>query len=281
MKQRWRLILVLGTLSTAAGAEEAGTGAPKTAAASCIDSHFEAQRLRKESRLLESRTALATCLDEHCPSLLREECGVWLNELNTEIPRVVVSVVNEKGADVLKYTLTIDGSDVLNSGSPHEMNPGTHRIQAEAEGHRGALQEIELHAGERLRTISLQLTRESSPNDAQPRVPAHDQAQRILWPGYVLAGASLAFLGASIALGVSARNDETNYRANCLPECSHSLVDDLSRRYTLTNVGIGLAAASALGAGAWFIWAPRKGKNDEVTLKASPDGMRAHWTVRF
>ena len=103
------------------------------------------------------------------------------------------------------------------------------------------------------------------------REPRHMTA-----PVWIAAGAGVAFLGAGIGLGLSARS--TYQRCEPPGTCSDGELDGLATRALFADVGFGLAVGAAVtSAILWY----RSGGEVPVQLKAGPDGAGVSWGGHF
>ncbi|HEY5954901.1 MAG TPA: hypothetical protein VIV60_00060, partial [Polyangiaceae bacterium] len=68
---------------------QANSSAPPPSLNECLSIHREAQALRKQYRLLESRGLLAECSHDACPAPVKRDCVRWVDEVDAQVPSVV------------------------------------------------------------------------------------------------------------------------------------------------------------------------------------------------
>src|SRR5579883_734779 len=99
-------LFVLAALS-ATVVQPARADAPDKAA--CAASYEQAQRLRRDRKLVLSREALLVCLQDSCPALLRADCATWLKEVEASLPTVVFEAQGADGAFLADVTVSSGG----------------------------------------------------------------------------------------------------------------------------------------------------------------------------
>src|SRR5438128_1508705 len=57
----------------------------------CANAYEKAQELRQASKLRRTREALLTCARSTCGDFVQTECKRWLDEVDSEMPSIVVS----------------------------------------------------------------------------------------------------------------------------------------------------------------------------------------------
>src|SRR5258708_4875735 len=65
----------------------------------CVDAHSLSQRLRRKGRLRDARQTLLKCSTTSCPAAVVKDCAIWLNEVDAEMPSVVVKARDDVAAD--------------------------------------------------------------------------------------------------------------------------------------------------------------------------------------
>src|SRR5512140_419651 len=112
------LVCAMGLVPLDAGADEL---------TDCVSAFENGQVQRRQGSLFEAKKTLTRCAERACPNAMQTQCGKWLDELEKEIPSVVISVTVD-GEDILDVHVDVDGeplTDKLNArGIP--VNPGVH-----------------------------------------------------------------------------------------------------------------------------------------------------------
>jgi hypothetical protein len=94
---------------------------------------------------------------------------------------------------------------------------------------------------------------------ADPLEPAERQARPSIWP-YVIGGAGVASLGASLALATWGRQDD-ELLARCAPNCRRESVDHVKNLYFAADISLGVGVL-ALGAATYLYVASQPGSDD-------------------
>jgi len=268
---RVALILALTTLvlPEIAGADETSA---------CLSSYVKVQELRTAGRLRAARDQAAVCGRDVCPRQLRDDCVGWMRELDASLPSIVLSVHAPDDTELTSASIAIDGEampDALD-GRAHAVDPGPHRIRAEAPGFLAAEVPLLAHQGEHDRPvkISLQAAAQAggspwggtSSRSGSPALP-------ILIPGAV-GGAGL---GVFATFGLWGYFGSPGYQSlhACEGHCSASDVDTVRTRFLVSDVGLFVGVAGA--AVATFFWLRRGPRADSApNVTVSADGMG--WT---
>lgn len=252
------------------------TGAPARALAGendekrqCADAYERAQELRMAHRLLDAREQLVACSRPSCPKAAVEDCAVWLRQVQAAIPSVVVRVVDAAGAPLPGARVTIDGapSDAASAGTAVDLDPGTHTIRVEAEGHSPAESGIALREGDRNRLVTFSLT------SIQPVAPAPAAEQpspapsSVPVPALVAAGIGGVALAGWGYFGVRGLVDRSAIEASgCLPHCGDEQVSAVNREFLVADVSLGVAVV-AVAIASW-IWL--SGRHAAAPVRAAP-----------
>jgi hypothetical protein len=99
-------------------------------------------KLGEEHKLRAERSQLLVCAHAACPSEIRKECLARVDEVNAQIPTIVLSAKDRKGTDISAVKVTMDG-EVLAERRPaglpkHRLPDAGRREQVEHGGvHRG------------------------------------------------------------------------------------------------------------------------------------------------
>lgn len=233
----------------------------------CIEAHLQAQIARGKQELRKATELFTQCGSEGCPGVIRAECAESLARIKSQIPTVVVAVKDTQGRDVSLYDLSLNGEHYPPTPVAIELNPGTYSLHLTASGYYDRDYQFQAREGEQLRRIELKLERVPPP-------------RRTFWPGIVLVGVSGTALVTAGALGLSARHSEHGLEA-CAPSCDHASVNAVRNRYLATNITLGIAGASAVAAGVWWLWfGPKKPEPQEPAIAVGLGGLDPGVQVR-
>lgn len=187
----------------------------------CVGAYEQAQRLRKDRNLIESRQELLACLYPRCPRVLRKDCKRWLREVEVEIPSFLIEARDPQGHEAA-IRVSVDGKPVAHRpGVPIEVNPGPHVFEVQSGEVPATTYRVVARPGERERRLHVVIP---------PDVPEH------VW---LLAGLGAANLGSAAYFFL---------RAHAADEPEGTRVAN-----TAAGVSLGIAALS-LGAAGWTYW---------------------------
>src|SRR6185369_855158 len=74
----------------------------------CASSYERAQELRQKSKLRRAKEALAACAKPTCGDFVRRECTIWLAQVETETPSLVLLAKDDAGRALLDVEVTMD-----------------------------------------------------------------------------------------------------------------------------------------------------------------------------
>ena len=240
------LIILLGVLSfnllpqtspLASAAEQAPSETNR-----CISEHSQSQRLRRDTDFMTSRQLLIQCADENCPSLVRDDCTAWLNELEARIPSIVLSG-KEAGNDVPISSVYIDGH-LINyvAGVSHQLNPGTHEITATDSQDRKSTKTVTIIEGQKLKEIEFEFKTVIEEVPAGPTwkvrpVPTHT---------WILAGVTLAGFATFATLGIMGNSEKSSLENSCglTASCTDADMSTMNSLYLGADIALGVAIGS-------------------------------------
>jgi len=261
-----------------------GAAADKVTMA-CIDSSDGGQTTRDAGDLLRARELFAQCSDARCPAPIRRDCNSWLEQVQQQIPSIVLGAHDPRGRDVLDANVTIDGKmRDRNERGPIEQNPGPHVIRWEREGFEPFEMRVSLRPQEKNRSLIATLSSSAAISAPAARVSSPTPSASS-WPpaAYLLGGAGLVALGAFGYLGLSAKRDSDSLYGTCAPGCEHGDVQALKTKLLVADVALGVGVAS-LAAATWLILTRQKSAPKQawdVHVVPLPGEARADAEIRF
>src|SRR5579883_1692211 len=204
----------------------------------CASAHEQGQVFRKHGKLVEARAKLELCARPACPKLARQDCGVWLTEVDGLTPTVALSAKDPQGQPASGARCTIDGQPAPEplDAAPFAANPGAHALHCELAGALPIDQSFSLAESEKGHKVELVFEAPKPPPapsaSAPPPVPSAsapppapsasalpplpvpppptEPPRPSAWPLYVAGGvAALGALGFAY-FGITGVNDETN-----------------------------------------------------------------------
>ena len=143
------VLVVLGNAAPIAHAAPKDAGIDR-----CVDANIAAQSLRRDGKFGAARAKLATCVDESCPALVRNDCSERLDELDRAQPTIVFDARDSQGHDVREVSVEIDGRPFAQrlDGLAIAVDPGEHTFTFEEKGRLPRVtRKVILHEGEKTR----------------------------------------------------------------------------------------------------------------------------------
>ena len=257
----WRSLETFATVVLVASwTTSAWAGEPDRVAA-CADAAERGQELRAAGKLVEARPLFVSCAQRECPVAVRDSCTEWLAEVDRRTPSIVVSAKDESSRDVTGVAVTLDGVELpaTVTSTAYSVDPGPHRVRAEAPGRAPASEDVVLREGEPLRVVSLVLPAATS--DAAPTKARAQQADRPFPVVPVVLGAtSVLALGAFAFFGTTGAGDYRRLEGECAPDCPRDRTDGVRTKLFVADVALVVAIASGIAAGALLVFdrpAPR------------------------
>ncbi len=256
----------------------AGPASAEEEADACLVAFDEAQSQREAGELVAAKASLKRCSEAACRQVVREQCSIWLVEVDQQLATIELTVQGPDGTPLPDAQLSIDGALRPLEEGPVELTPGRHTFRASHPDYAPIEQEVELVSGPRAEPLVLRLTPKPAPPSPEPLprpVPAPapilppalpSPAPRVSGPQpesspgvdwYLGAGvwagvAGASFVVAGITGGISlVRGDdlETSCAAGDAVACS---ADELREAQTIADVSTatfvigGLASAGAI-----------------------------------
>jgi hypothetical protein len=268
---RWSKTLVWLLLAVADGAAARAEDVKRV----CVTASTAGQTQRDEGKLLEAREQLLRCAREDCPDIVKTHCAGWLADIESQIPSIVVRVLDTSGNDRTDVRTSVDGKQMKLDGKPTPLDPGEHVIAVEtAEGARKE-QKVLVVVREKGRLLTIQVTSASAAEpgetSAPPKVGAEPSGPlHVPLGAYVVGGVGAVALGTGIYFGLTARSDFDRLKDECAPRCNPSDGDSARRKAIISDVSLGIGAAAVVGGVAWAIFGSKRGSPASTALGAFP-----------
>jgi hypothetical protein len=243
---RLAIIVVATALAIPAFVSEARADADSQ----CVQAHLDAQRLRREQKLVAARARMVQCAGSTCPALVRADCASWLDDASRSIPSVVVSARDEGGHELTDVSVSIPGRMPSRriDGTPIELDPGAYRFRYERPGAQPIERDVLLQTGVRNRVIEVTF-------------PGGRRAQQRPKPpvvAYVLAGVSAVAIGSFTYFGLKGRSEYLELEDRCDTSCTSDDTAPGRKHLLIADISLGVAALSLAGAGYFFfIYTPQ------------------------
>jgi len=235
------------------------------ASLACIQAAEEGETARNAGELRRARELFSQCAARECPVVLRRDCSSWLEDLDRQIPSVVVGAHDAQGHDVVDARVSVDGTPVRErlDGTAIELNPGPHVLRVERAGSVPFEIKLVVRAGEKNRPVlaafdppATATTPPGAGAPAPPPPPPRPAApaappNHVPIGAYLLGGVGVAALGVFGYFAAVGQNDADKLRATCAPGCAHEPVVAARTKLIIADVAAG-AGALALGAAVWI-----------------------------
>jgi hypothetical protein len=235
--------------------------------AECAAAYESSQELRANGKLTKAAAALALCAEESCPAFVRSDCVQWLEEVQKDLPSVIISAKDPHGEDVTAVRVLVDGELLVKEldGKAVPLDPGSHKLRFELEGVAPIEQQIVVKAGQKDRALEVSFAAKGAdvPEDnpyagtekekAPADVPADEAESGKPGPlrpyAYVAGGVGVAGIVGFAVLGAMGKSAESDLEAsNCKPNCAQSDVDAIKTKYVLADISLGVGIVG-LGTG--------------------------------
>ncbi|HTM44074.1 MAG TPA: hypothetical protein VL137_03915 [Polyangiaceae bacterium] len=252
--------------------------AHKTACAAAYES---AQEARLGNHLLEAKKHLTICAQSQCPAFIRADCAQWFEQVDDEIPAVVVSALDANGDEATEVKVYVDGKLAAEhlDGTPLELDPGEHTFRFEHENDPPLQQTTLILAGEKTRKIEASWY-SGKPNQGGAQVQASPGPLRPY--AYVLGGIAGAGLISFGVFGIVGRQQEKQVKEKCnadLVNCPLNEIDAAERKQRIADISLAVAAVTGIAGATLFILSEPKegaaGPQVKVDLGMSPAGAMA------
>lgn len=216
---------------------------------SCAGAYESAQELRKRAKLQRAQEMLLLCARESCGKFMHGECRVWLEQLQQEMPSVIVSATDSSGAPLHDVQISLDGRALTPapSGGAVSLDPGLHEFRFNAKGHAEVLHEVDILPGQQNQPLEVRFAGEEQPPvKGAEAIPAREVAvdhgatgsSRSSVP-YVVGGVGLLGVVGFGVFGALAKNEHAQLR-RCSADCSRAQVERVSTLYAVANVSFGV-----------------------------------------
>jgi hypothetical protein len=257
--------------------------------ASCARAYESAQESRAAGQLQETQKRLSLCARPECPSFVQKDCARWLEEVDRELPSVVVQARGLDADAALRLAVTIDGNAISDplGGEAVPLDPGRHELIAESPGRPSISRVIVAQQGVKKRLVTLDFAAVASPAPTTDLAADAGSDGSGLRPyAYVAWGVGAVGLGMFAVLGTLGRADENGLKDDCpsatddstlvepgvvcLKKDSDERKSIYQREFVLADVGLvtGIVGAAA-GTVLFILTAADSSSSSAVSSRAS------------
>jgi hypothetical protein len=236
----------------------------------CVDAATLGQTLRDAGKLLAAREQMLRCARDEC-SVVRPFCARWLNEIEGQIPSVVVRVLDPDGNDRTDAKATMDGRPLKLDGKPTLLDPGQHLLVIEAPNAVRKEQKVLLVDREKSRLLNIQIASARPPGESHPAAPTPRSQGGIPTGVWILGGFGVAALGSGAYFGITARNELEHLKNSCSPSCTDAQTKTGRTDALVADISFGVGAAAIVGALVWAIMSPSRESASQKTSFSGVD----------
>ncbi len=226
----------------------------------CAEAYTQAQVLRREVKLLESRAKLLVCSRTVCTDFITEECTEWLAQVEARIPSVVLEAKDGDGAELLDVKVSMDGAVIATrlDGRAVEVNPGLHTFVFQGRDGTRTEAKVAIKEGAKAQAVAIVL--------GQPKVKPDrlsGRTMRIL--GYSAGGLGVISLGIGGFFGLRAivKNDESKNDCDAQDVCRDAGLqarNDAQSAAAVSTIAVGVGGVLLAGGVALVLLAPSNRK---------------------
>jgi hypothetical protein len=242
--------------------------------ASCAQAYESAQETRASGHLQETRQRLSFCAKTECPGFVQKDCARWLEEVDRELPSIVITPSGLTTEEAAQVGVKIDGQLISGalSGAALSVDPGPHELVLERPGHPPIHRSIMAQQGVQNRPIEIAFGGQDALAGAAPSDALDDSAggsSSELRP-YAYAAWSVGAVGLGVfaVLGTLGRADERGLKEECptftlVPAdvtpgvCLQSTIDrrksGYEREFMIADIGLATGIVGAAAGTVLFI----------------------------
>lgn len=233
--------------------------------AGCSEQHLQAQRARKDGKLLAAREHLLACSHEACMDVIEKDCAAWLQEVEESLPSVVVVARDPWGDETLDVRMLVDGEVVREALDAHaiSVDPGEHLFRFESGNAPPVERTLIVREGEQNQRVEVQFgagTPSAGVLDTERAAPPKTDEGRgptVRDLGWVLGGVGAAsFLGGTMFWISSSAAVGDLEDSGCKPNCSPEFTDGIERQRVVGDVMV-IAGLASIGVAVYLlVWGP-------------------------
>jgi hypothetical protein len=238
--------------------------------AACVANHGAAQELRKASKLRAARDKLSICAEQACPKPVQGDCATWLEEVEREIPSLVVSATDGDGRELTDVRVMIDGDEIAKrlDGKPIEVDPGDYTLRLERSDGTFVDRQVVAKTGARNAQVHVEF---SNAVGASPALDKSGTApdRTLVW---VFGGVSAVALESFGYFAIKGQSDYSDLNDRCAPACSKSDSDAVKTKFLIADISLGVALVAAGAATYFYLSPPSAKKTVGLAVRPRPRG---------
>lgn len=215
----------------------------------CIAAAESGQQLRSSGKLLEARKAFGACTASICPSVIRRDCGKWIDEIDAATPSITVTLEDENGVESSEGRVLLDGEPLLRAdGRATPIDPGPHRFVWSRDS--GTVdQELVIREGEHNRVVILRAPRAERPPPPASTAAPSEGGEKSPLP-WIVGGSGLAVAAVGGIFWGIGLHDRSTLESTCAAAhtCAQSDVDSSHTKLVVGDVLLGIGVVAMAGA---------------------------------
>jgi hypothetical protein len=258
--------------------------------ADCLAASDASLKLGNDHKLRAERSQLLVCAASTCPADIRKECLSRVDEVNAQIPTIVFSAKDPKGADLSAVNVKMDGEVVAErlEGTALSIDPGEHTFTFETAGQSPVTKKLVIVEGQKDRREVINFGSDlggatGGPSSIPPTGADESHGigtQKIL--AMVAGGIGILGFGVGTAFGVMALSKKSDAQNACPNQCAtQDGVNKWSDAESTGNVstialivgGVGVAGGAVL----WFTAPSATSSSTQVGVGLSGLQVKGTW----
>jgi hypothetical protein len=249
----------------------ARASAAEPAGAACVQASEKGLDARDRGALRAARAHFVTCAADTCPKPMRVDCARWLDEVDANLPSIVVGAKDAHGGDLFDFRVKVDSEAVedVQSGRPIVLDPGPHVVRFER-GRPPAVEvrevKVLLRTGERNRAVLA--TMETAGTSDKPEKKDDARSSSVPAASWVFGGLGVLALGGFGTFAVLGAQEKARLRTACSPGCTDADVSALRTDYLVADISLGVGIV-ALGLATYFLLTNERPTSVRATSSAT------------
>lgn len=231
-------------------------------------SAYEETQVRLKAREYSKARELARACSSGCPEEIVEQCQTWAWEAERDAPSVLLVARLESGQDAPGVNAAVDGEwkplqkEVL-------LDPGPHEITFSRDDGWKSSFSVQIHAGEKRRTIRAEVPNEGKAATPPPPPPAPVvRRPHLPWAiaSFAVGAAGFGLAGTYTAIAL----DRRKVLDSCAPTCDPSQVQAAHDALTVADIGLVVGVVGVATGVGILIWGGPKSQQSAASLGLVP-----------
>jgi len=259
--------------------------------AQCLAASDASLKFATEHKLRAERAQLIQCAASTCPAAIHKECLSHVDEVNAQIPTIIIAAANHAGENLTAVKVSMDGEPLTDrlDGTALAVDPGEHTFTFEAAGEPTLTKKLVIEQAQKDRHELVAFAVEHKEAASTPTTAA-TPLSRVLGTQRVVAlvsgGIGVVGLGVGAVFGALAVSQKASAESLCPGSgttCSSSAGaqkwSTASSSGTVSTVGFVVAGAGLAATALFWFTAPRPSGAATSEVGFGPGGVqvRGSW----